>query len=977
MKKFSFPFPFREKNSLRERGVEFFRKYGHIVCAVAVPMFLFWLIYLCMEIWPFGSGSVLVLDLNGQYVYFFEALHNFVRGDASLIYSWSRSLGGEFIGIYAYYLASPLSYLVALFPSDHITEALLLIILLKAGIAGGTLDFYLQKHRPNSNKIGNVVMSTLYALCSYMVAYGHNTMWMDALMLLPLTLYGVEELIKKGKFKLYVFSLTLTLCSTFYIGWMTCLFLLPYFFYAYFCVCNVRYGDNNYYGEKLHFLKSLLRMGLFSAISILISCLILVPTYYSMTFGKTDFSTPSWEMVSQFDLLEFFSKMLPGSYDTVRPEGLPFVYCGVIALILLPLYFISKNVSAKEKIGGGLMLALLVFCMNNSVIDLIFHCFQRPNWLNYRYSFLFVFLVVVFSARALEEIQTIRFAYIAGVGAGLLMLILLVQLQHYEYIDDFTCIWVSILCIGAHLATLGTVKLKKLTTQVSYLLLACICGLETFATGVMTLDAEDDDVVFSSRTGYVNFMNRITPMVDYIQETDTSFYRMEKTIFRNVCDNMALNIRGISNSTSTLNASAIAFLNQIGYSSSSHWSKYLGGTPVNDSLLGLKYLITTTGSSTSSLYTPYSIDETNDLISYLNPYALSIAYAADTAIKELDISDPITYASPFVLLNEIVTALLGEEETVELFKPIEYELTLNNVDLTYRSNVYETVTNENGEEETISIPYYFYAPSSSSGTMIYTLNLPEDFQDGSDVFFFFCSNYPRTVEWTFEGGSSDLTGTFFDNESDCIQSLGQLSKDGFYDLEVSITNDSSVFYIMQEPEIFYYLDQTVFIEAMTRLAEGNFLIDNSYTESHLTGTITVAEGENVVFTTIPYDKGWNIYVDGEKVESYETLDALLAFDITPGEHSLEFVYRSSYMVGGWILSAVGIFLLILMLLLDHFWIQPRQKGKREAFEKKIAEQNAKKEAYYQSLLAKADENRETTSVSPPPMPPDTTSTSTS
>jgi uncharacterized membrane protein YfhO len=471
-------------------------------------------------------------------------------------------------------------------------------------------------------------------------------------------------------------------------------------------------------------------------------------------------------------------------------------------------------------------------------------------------------------------------------------------------------------------------------------------------------------------------MNRITPMVDYIQETDTSFYRMEKTIFRNVCDNMALNIRGISNSTSTLNASAIAFLNQIGYSSSSHWSKYLGGTPVNDSLLGLKYLITTTGSSTSSLYTPYSIDETNDLISYLNPYALSIAYAADTAIKELDISDPITYASPFVLLNEIVTALLGEEETVELFKPIEYELTLNNVDLTYRSNVYETVTNENGEEETISIPYYFYAPSSSSGTMIYTLNLPEDFQDGSDVFFFFCSNYPRTVEWTFEGGSSDLTGTFFDNESDCIQSLGQLSKDGFYDLEVSITNDSSVFYIMQEPEIFYYLDQTVFIEAMTRLAEGNFLIDNSYTESHLTGTITVAEGENVVFTTIPYDKGWNIYVDGEKVESYETLDALLAFDITPGEHSLEFVYRSSYMVGGWILSAVGIFLLILMLLLDHFWIQPRQKGKREAFEKKIAEQNAKKEAYYQSLLAKADENRETTSVSPP-MPPDTTSTSTS
>ena len=82
-------------------------------------------LYIAMEIHPFGNGTVLVLDLNGQYVYFFEALRNMVYGEGSLLYTFFRGLGGEFMGMYAYYLASPLSYLVALFPQDRIQEALI------------------------------------------------------------------------------------------------------------------------------------------------------------------------------------------------------------------------------------------------------------------------------------------------------------------------------------------------------------------------------------------------------------------------------------------------------------------------------------------------------------------------------------------------------------------------------------------------------------------------------------------------------------------------------------------------------------------------------------------------------------------------------------------------------------------------------------------------------------------------------------
>ena len=81
---------------------------AYLAYCFLIPVAVMYLIYLAMEIHPFGNGSVLVLDLNGQYVYFFEALRNTVYGQGSLLYSFFRGLGGEFMGMYAYYLASAL-----------------------------------------------------------------------------------------------------------------------------------------------------------------------------------------------------------------------------------------------------------------------------------------------------------------------------------------------------------------------------------------------------------------------------------------------------------------------------------------------------------------------------------------------------------------------------------------------------------------------------------------------------------------------------------------------------------------------------------------------------------------------------------------------------------------------------------------------------------------------------------------------------
>ena len=130
--------PLAPRSTIREFWRDFILNKKYLLICFAVPALLTLLMYICFQVYPIGEASVLVLDLNGQYVYFFEGLRDILYGDGNLLYSFSRSLGGEFIGIFAYYLSSPFSILVALFPKENITEALLLMFILKAGACGLT-----------------------------------------------------------------------------------------------------------------------------------------------------------------------------------------------------------------------------------------------------------------------------------------------------------------------------------------------------------------------------------------------------------------------------------------------------------------------------------------------------------------------------------------------------------------------------------------------------------------------------------------------------------------------------------------------------------------------------------------------------------------------------------------------------------------------------------------------------------------------
>ncbi|MBQ7982512.1 MAG: YfhO family protein [Clostridia bacterium] len=865
----------------------------YLMAAFFVPLVLMYLIYIGMEVFPFGKNSVLVLDLNGQYVYYFEYFREIIHGDASLLYSWTRSLGGEFLGIFSYYLCSPFSLIVALLPKTMMTEALLLLILAKVGMCGVTMAYYLRTSRGVSRYTA-VLFGTMYALCAYGVIQAMNTMWIDAMYLLPIVLLGCERLLRGKNPLLYCVTLAILMLTNYYIGFMVCIFLVLYFFYYFFSQEELTVG---------RFVRAGLRFALYSLIAAAIAAILLIPAYYGLTFGKTTFQQTNYDFMQRFDFLDFLTKFLPASYDTVRPEGLPVVYSGLLTVLFAPLFFIAPGISNREKVWSGILVVLLVMSMNASTVDIFWHGMSKPNWLNYRYSFMLCFFLIMLAAQAYQRFEGMmeetfgsrtgkdapapanRIAYksLLVVGLALFAMIVMIQKEDYEYIDDLNCIWVSLAFLGGYLITLHPISCGAAKTA-GKAFLAAICAGELFVAGLSDLVALDQDVVFSNRQPYADFMARFRPAVEGILENDDDLYRMEKTVHRKVNDNMALGIRGISHSTSDLNAAVIRYLGELGYASRSHWSKYLGGTPVSDALIGIRYVIAE--EEVSDLYEEVAVYD--DLYTYKNPYALGVV---NTVNDELFDYDPEEDTTPFRRLNDLVTMMLGEDETVMLFQPIDIDST------DYTNCDYGFTT---GHKK--------YSPEieGKTASLTYTVTIPTD----DRVYIYFPSDWAREGDLTLNG---EDFGTYFGNETRRIVTLGEFLPGEMITLQMTLTEED--LYIGTGVDYFYYLDEALYEEIMPRLTE--YAMDvTAWDDTYIEGTVKTDADHTLIYTSIPYDEGWNVTVDGEEAEITTVCGALLAVDasaLPEGEHTVVLSYMPDCYVYALFISVGGIVLLILCM----------------------------------------------------------------
>ncbi|MCL2147356.1 MAG: YfhO family protein [Synergistaceae bacterium] len=390
---------------------KFGEKYGLMALSFAMPALLISIAFAANGIYPAGSGSILIIDNHHQYTPFLMEFSEMLREGRSMMYSWNGGLGANFMARYAYYLSSPLNFFSVFFPKGMMIEFLLGLVIFRTGLSGLTFFVYL-KNKFNNVGVKTIVFSCMYALSAYVLAYYWNVMWFDVIALFPIVVLGLERLVDENRGFIYCAALAISIISNFYIGLMVCIFCVIYFI-IYYLSQNPGFDIKKIMNRTLFFI-------IFSLWAGAITAVVTLPAYFGLTTASAASTSFSRSVRLYEDVLDIFSNHLM----LVKPSimvGLPNIYCGVVVFFLAPLHLLNRKIHIREKICNTLLLLFMVLSFNVNILDYLWHGMHFPNSLLFRFSFMYIFVLLAVSCHALSKLDGVRPAEIfaCAFGAGI------------------------------------------------------------------------------------------------------------------------------------------------------------------------------------------------------------------------------------------------------------------------------------------------------------------------------------------------------------------------------------------------------------------------------------------------------------------------------------------------------------------------------------------------------------------------------
>ena len=107
----------------------------------------------------------------------------------------------------------------------------------------------------------------------------------------------------------------------------------------------------------------------------------------------------------------------------------------------------------------------------------------------------------------------------------------------------------------------------------------------------------------------------------------------------------------------------------------------------------------------------------------------------------------------------------------------------------------------------------------------------------------------------------------------------------------------------------YSCNVSKFKEIYNNLNE-NTITNTVYKDGYINGDINVTEDKTLLYTSIPYDEGWSVTVDGIEVEYIKILDGLIGVKLSEGNHNIEFKYKTPGLLLGSTISLIAIFIIV-------------------------------------------------------------------
>ena len=580
-------------------------------------------------------------------------------------------------------------------------------------------------------------------------------------------------------------------------------------------------------------------------------------------------------------------------------EGIyPYVYCGLPTLFLTPLFFGNKQIDVQKKVGCGIILLLLLGCMLIEPAYLFMHAFDVPNGLGFRFSYLLSFVLCVIACYQYANAQKIhKKSVLIVLGAEVILWIIALFLPkniHYEAAEKLKII---VIVFNIFFLILWGLVLWYCQKQNSKkILVAVICIF------LATVEAASNGYICFRHTGaefverhYNIYTNSMDIAMDKLNE-DTDFYRVY--CFNNMNNNSDawFGYKGITDFNSAVNVKYQNTMSQLGLMSTGNITYDVGINPIIKMIFAVKYDVV----GPSPYIMAITIPEPEI---YENATALSLGYMVDKKIMDYQFKE----GDAFYNMDELLCAMTNDE--ILCFECVSDErvtVVEENADWNYENGLYvirkAVDNNDKG--------YIKFRVHSDNDRPAYVQFQREHI---------YCSHESPTLL----GGDENSIYNKGYFTGDYTKELTRI--DGGYEVVVEIGPEDLPAIAYQQANFCYYNEDEL-IKAYDILSQNQMVI-REYGNTYIDAYVTVPEDRTVLFTSIPYDEGWTVYVDGVETQTHAVVgEAFLALELEPGYHDLEFEYEAPGARMGMMVSGVSVGLYAGCILIEYM-IKRKRKAK--------------------------------------------------
>lgn len=663
------------------------------IVAFGLPFLICVIICIGNGVYPFGDNCILHIDMYHQYCPFFTEFLNKLQTGGSLQYSWNLGLGSDFVSLYAYYLASPLNFLILLCPKSHVIEFMTLLIILKISASGLTFFLYIRHHYKLIGKDGRMhknqmipalVFSTAYALSGFVAAYSWDIMWMDCIALFPLIMIGLERLVQEKKAGLYYITLALCIFCNYYISIMICIFLVFEFALLFFSQKKGKGG-------------AILRFGWYSLLAGASSAILLLPEIAVLSVsGSAEGGFPKTAEF-YFNILAELGRGAAVTSVYTGNDHWPNLYAGAFSLFLVWIYVLNRRISWKEKAPRIAMLVFFLVSFAENQLDYIWHGMHFPQALPGRQSFLYSFVLLSMGFAAVRKRKGTRIWNIAVAAIVSMALLLVAGWYGDETVTEpvslvITALFICVYAVAFVLTKITGKKKRLAFAQFAVFVAVAELAINMAATGFGT----------TSRVAYTEKQSDYEKILEMAkednEETGSGFYRVEDTGRKTKNDDSLYGYASATIFSSLMNLDVSHLFQSLFMEGGKNFYCYNGATPLSSSLFSVKYMLSDNALEES----PYRtlVGGSGKSFLYRNNFSLPLGFVMDEqAIADWNVSSADRMAS----LNSFASALGAEGQ---MLYPATY------------------VTDANAGDTTIDIAEdgYYYADYESCTSDTLTVN---------------------------------------------------------------------------------------------------------------------------------------------------------------------------------------------------------------------------------------------------------------